>query len=256
MVPSEPETLEIIAIFKSISLEGNQLCIGFSTLLYQRVHAQKRPPSNGVNERSLPKLRADEQQRSIENIVFFSRLCLARRAAGSAVLLVEALLHDDGSGPLTVQLYSLNMLVQTEGRERTAAQYAALLAAAGFANIQHRLTGKIYDAVLGHKVALACETKPLQWREVWFGAIHRNNFVICGPLESYSVIASAATSSSTPSFSKKKKNVFEFCHTDKLYWLEKLYCEIALIKFLLHLNVPLHLSPQHAQNRQCINWLH
>ncbi|XP_075896318.1 acetylserotonin O-methyltransferase [Nelusetta ayraudi] len=70
---------------------------------------------------------------------------------GSAVLLVEALLHEDGSGPLTVQLYSLNMLVQTEGRERTAAQYAALLAAAGFSNIQHRLTGKIYDAVLGHK---------------------------------------------------------------------------------------------------------
>lgn len=75
----------------------------------------------------------------------------ALRPAGSAVLLVEALLHEDGSGPLTVQLYSLNMLVQTEGRERTAAQYAALLAAAGFSNIQHRLTGKIYDAVLGHK---------------------------------------------------------------------------------------------------------
>ncbi|KAM8748762.1 acetylserotonin O-methyltransferase [Acanthopagrus latus] len=70
---------------------------------------------------------------------------------GGAVLLVEALLFEDGSGPLTVQLYSLNMLVQTEGRERTAAQYAALLAAAGFSDIQHRLTGKIYDAVLGHK---------------------------------------------------------------------------------------------------------
>lgn len=73
--------------------------------------------------------------------------------AGGAVLLVEALLYENGSGPLTVQLYSLNMLVQTEGRERTAAQYAALLTAAGFSNIQHRLTGKIYDAVLGHKEA-------------------------------------------------------------------------------------------------------
>ncbi|XP_022063443.1 acetylserotonin O-methyltransferase [Acanthochromis polyacanthus] len=70
---------------------------------------------------------------------------------GGAVLLVEALLREDGSGPLTVQLYSLNMLVQTEGRERTDVQYAALLAAAGFTNIQHCLTGKIYDAVLGHK---------------------------------------------------------------------------------------------------------
>lgn len=73
--------------------------------------------------------------------------------AGGAVLLVEALLYENGSGPLTVQLYSLNMLVQTEGRERTAAQYAALLTAAGFSNIQHRLTGKIYDAVLGRKEA-------------------------------------------------------------------------------------------------------
>ncbi|XP_054887989.1 acetylserotonin O-methyltransferase [Poeciliopsis prolifica] len=70
---------------------------------------------------------------------------------GGAVLLVEALLNEDGSGPLTAQLYSLNMLVQTEGRERTGAQYAALLAASGFTNIQHRLTGKIYDTVLGHK---------------------------------------------------------------------------------------------------------
>ena len=74
-------------------------------------------------------------------------------AVGGAVLLVEALLNEDGSGPLTVQLYSLNMLVQTEGRERTDAQYVALLAAAGFTNIQRRLTGKIYDVVMGHKEA-------------------------------------------------------------------------------------------------------
>uniref|UniRef100_A0A668AP92 Acetylserotonin O-methyltransferase n=1 Tax=Myripristis murdjan TaxID=586833 RepID=A0A668AP92_9TELE len=72
---------------------------------------------------------------------------------GGAVLVVEALLHEDGSGPLTVQFYSLNMLVQTEGRERTAAQYAALLAAAGFTDVQERRTGKIYDAVLGRKEA-------------------------------------------------------------------------------------------------------
>lgn len=72
---------------------------------------------------------------------------------GGSVLLVEALLYEDGSGPLTAQLYSLNMLVQTEGRERSAAQYAALLTAAGFSNIQHRFTGKIYDTVLAHKEA-------------------------------------------------------------------------------------------------------
>ncbi|XP_015259621.1 PREDICTED: acetylserotonin O-methyltransferase isoform X1 [Cyprinodon variegatus] len=80
-------------------------------------------------------------------------LCRIYKACkpGGAVLLVESLLNEDGSGPLTAQLYSLNMLVQTEGRERTGAQYAALLAASGFTNIQQRLTGKIYDAVMGHK---------------------------------------------------------------------------------------------------------
>ncbi|KAJ3591841.1 hypothetical protein NHX12_006972, partial [Muraenolepis orangiensis] len=70
---------------------------------------------------------------------------------GGGVLLVEALLLEDGSGPLSAQLYSLNMLVQTEGRERTADQYRALLSAAGFGRVQVRYTGKIYDAVLGYR---------------------------------------------------------------------------------------------------------
>ncbi|KAL2081698.1 hypothetical protein ACEWY4_023551 [Coilia grayii] len=70
---------------------------------------------------------------------------------GGGVLLVEALLHEDGSGPLTAQLYSLNMLVQTEGRERKASEYACLLTAAGFTNIQVQRTGKIYDAILARK---------------------------------------------------------------------------------------------------------
>nr|XP_023673271.1 acetylserotonin O-methyltransferase [Paramormyrops kingsleyae] len=74
-----------------------------------------------------------------------------RCKTGGGVLLVEALLHEDNSGPLTAQLYSLNMLVQTEGRERKTSEYAALLTAAGFAHIQVRRTGKIYDAILATK---------------------------------------------------------------------------------------------------------
>ncbi|KAM9802742.1 acetylserotonin O-methyltransferase [Syngnathus typhle] len=88
-------------------------------------------------------------ERCVELLSRVHRAC----KPGGAILLVEALLHEDGSGPLTAQLYSLNMLVQTEGRERTGAEYSALLAAAGFAKIQYRLTGKIYDAVLGLKEA-------------------------------------------------------------------------------------------------------
>ncbi|KAG7282577.1 hypothetical protein CRUP_018696 [Coryphaenoides rupestris] len=67
---------------------------------------------------------------------------------------VVAVLLEDGSGPLTAQLYSLNMLVQTEGRERTAGQYRALLGAAGFGQVQVRYTGKIYDVLqMKHEAA-------------------------------------------------------------------------------------------------------
>lgn len=67
------------------------------------------------------------------------------------MLLVESLLNEDKSGPLETQLYSMNMLVQTEGKERTSAEYSKLLEAAGFGEIQVKRTGKLYDAVLGKK---------------------------------------------------------------------------------------------------------
>uniref|UniRef100_A0A8C5TCB2 Acetylserotonin O-methyltransferase n=1 Tax=Malurus cyaneus samueli TaxID=2593467 RepID=A0A8C5TCB2_9PASS len=70
---------------------------------------------------------------------------------GGGVLLVESLLNEDKSGPVETQLYSMNMLVQTEGKERTAAEYSKLLEAAGFGVIRVRRTGKLYDAVLGRK---------------------------------------------------------------------------------------------------------
>uniref|UniRef100_F6ZHP4 Acetylserotonin O-methyltransferase n=1 Tax=Ornithorhynchus anatinus TaxID=9258 RepID=F6ZHP4_ORNAN len=56
--------------------------------------------------------------------------------AGCGLLVVETILDEDKTGPLVAQLYSVNMLVQTEGRERTTAEYRELLAAAGFSRIQ------------------------------------------------------------------------------------------------------------------------
>ncbi|KAI4895317.1 hypothetical protein NFI96_033910, partial [Prochilodus magdalenae] len=70
---------------------------------------------------------------------------------GGGVLLVEALLSEDNSGPLTAQLYSLNMLVQTEGRERKGSEYSALLTKAGFTTVHIHKTGKIYDSILALK---------------------------------------------------------------------------------------------------------
>uniref|UniRef100_A0AAY4DXI2 Acetylserotonin O-methyltransferase n=1 Tax=Denticeps clupeoides TaxID=299321 RepID=A0AAY4DXI2_9TELE len=86
-------------------------------------------------------------ERNVELLTKVYRSC----RAGGAVLVVEALLSEDDSGPLTAQLYSLNMLVQTEGKERRASEYRRLLAAAGFSHIQVQRTGKIYDAVLARK---------------------------------------------------------------------------------------------------------
>ncbi|XP_065436818.1 acetylserotonin O-methyltransferase-like isoform X2 [Chrysemys picta bellii] len=70
---------------------------------------------------------------------------------GGGVLLVETLLNEDKTGPLETQLYSMNMLVQAEGKERTPAEYSKLLTAAGFREIQVKKTGKLYDAILGRK---------------------------------------------------------------------------------------------------------
>lgn len=67
---------------------------------------------------------------------------------GGAVLLVEALLFENHRGPVTAQCFSLNMLVQTEGRERPASQYSAMLTRSGFHGVQVSRTGKCYDAVL------------------------------------------------------------------------------------------------------------
>jgi acetylserotonin N-methyltransferase len=48
-------------------------------------------------------------------------------------------------------MQSLNMLVCTEGRERTLSEYSILLRAAGFREIEGRITGAPLDAVLALK---------------------------------------------------------------------------------------------------------
>uniref|UniRef100_A0A2K5PBR4 Acetylserotonin O-methyltransferase n=1 Tax=Cebus imitator TaxID=2715852 RepID=A0A2K5PBR4_CEBIM len=70
---------------------------------------------------------------------------------GGAILVIESLLDEDRRGPLLTQLYSLNMLVQTEGQERTPSHFHALLSSAGFRDFQFKKTGAIYDAILARK---------------------------------------------------------------------------------------------------------
>ena len=67
------------------------------------------------------------------------------------VLVAETLLDDDRTGPVPSLMQDLNMLVATDGRERTCSDYRALLDSVGFRSIQCRRTGTLLDAVLARK---------------------------------------------------------------------------------------------------------
>jgi acetylserotonin N-methyltransferase len=75
----------------------------------------------------------------------------ARLPSGGGILIAEKLLNEDKTGPTSAQLQSLNMLVCTEGRERTLAEYRSLLESAGFSNVQGKITGSPLDAVFARK---------------------------------------------------------------------------------------------------------
>ncbi len=65
---------------------------------------------------------------------------------GGGLLIAEKLLED---APAHMQ--DLNMLIVTEGRERTAGEYAALVKGAGFSSVESRRTGTPLDATLAIK---------------------------------------------------------------------------------------------------------
>jgi acetylserotonin O-methyltransferase len=68
--------------------------------------------------------------------------------AGGGVLIAEKLLVP---GNVPGHMQSLNMLIGTEGRERSESEYEALLRAAGFGRVESKVTGGYLDAVLGIK---------------------------------------------------------------------------------------------------------
>ncbi len=71
--------------------------------------------------------------------------------AGGAVLIAEKVLHDDKAGPEWAVVQSLNMLVCTEGKERTLGEYEALLTRAGFADVTGHRTPSPLDVVMAVK---------------------------------------------------------------------------------------------------------
>jgi acetylserotonin O-methyltransferase len=68
--------------------------------------------------------------------------------SGGGLLIAEKLL---GPNYVGAHMQSLNMLVCTEGRERTVEQYRAMLESAGFRDVRGAVTGAPVDAVFARK---------------------------------------------------------------------------------------------------------
>ncbi len=74
-----------------------------------------------------------------------------RLPKGGGLLIAERHLNDDKTGPLPALLQSLNMLVCTEGKERTFSEYEELLHEAGFLEVRGKKIGMPLDAILAVK---------------------------------------------------------------------------------------------------------
>jgi acetylserotonin N-methyltransferase len=88
---------------------------------------------------------------SEDKIARLLRRVYDRLPPGGGLLIAERLLQEDGAGPVPATLQSLNMLICTEGRERTPSEYQTLLRAAGFREVGFQRTGTPRDAVLARK---------------------------------------------------------------------------------------------------------
>jgi acetylserotonin N-methyltransferase len=73
---------------------------------------------------------------SEDKVLTLLRRIFDRLPSGGALLIAEKLLDDDKRGPSWAQMQSLNMLVCTEGKERTLGEYEALLKQVGFAEVR------------------------------------------------------------------------------------------------------------------------
>ena len=71
---------------------------------------------------------------------------------GGGLLICELILNEDRSGPVFPLLQSLNMLVATGGRERTASEYKQLLEKHGFVDVQVKPVHPTMAAILCRKM--------------------------------------------------------------------------------------------------------
>jgi acetylserotonin N-methyltransferase len=71
--------------------------------------------------------------------------------SGGALLIGEKIINEDRNGPRWAMMQSLNMLICTEGKERSASEYEALLREAGFKSFEVARTNVPLDGILAIK---------------------------------------------------------------------------------------------------------
>ncbi len=76
---------------------------------------------------------------------------VAALPVGGGLLIAEKLLNEEKTKPVSGTMQSLNMMVCTEGRERSLGEYEELCLSAGFCKVDGRRTGNPVDAVLAVK---------------------------------------------------------------------------------------------------------
>jgi acetylserotonin O-methyltransferase len=88
---------------------------------------------------------------SDEKIMLLLRKIFHALPEGGGLLVAEIMVAPQRDGPVWAQMQDLNMLVCTEGRERTQSEYESLLKSVGFKKVEARVTGAPVDAILATK---------------------------------------------------------------------------------------------------------
>jgi hypothetical protein len=71
--------------------------------------------------------------------------------SGGRIIIHEKLLHDDKTGPFAIAAFSISMLLWTEGQQYSGRELSAMLAAAGFIDIEVKATSGYWSIVTGRK---------------------------------------------------------------------------------------------------------
>jgi len=79
------------------------------------------------------------------------RKIYAALPSGGGLLVAEKFIQEDRHGPDWAQMQDLNMLVCTEGRERTLSEYQTLISTAGFSEVHGHVNDAPADAILALK---------------------------------------------------------------------------------------------------------